>query len=77
MVMHVQSILIHKKVGNKNISMTEAKKILSKFGGHYIKVDITDQYYRFRQIEPKLFKKSTFRTKKINKFIKIIVGYFK
>ena len=65
----IQSVLINKKF----YSFKEALKKLLEMGFKYKKVDITKNFYRFRQTNPDKYKK--FRIKKINKEIEFVIGF--
>lgn len=65
--MKIQSVLIDKDI----YTLEEAIEFLDDYGLSHKKVDITDNYYRFRQIPPN--KKYFYRTENFAKGIKIIV----
>ena len=67
----VQSVLMRLK---KYPSIKDARKWLKKNKYKYDKVDASDEYWRFRQIDPKKFKKGSLRTKTLTNDIKIIIG---
>lgn len=68
----VQSVLINKIVG-----IDDAIDIVSRNGwktSFYGKgPDVTDNFYRFRQLSPKMF--TYYRVKNINPYIKLVIGY--
>ena len=74
--MEVQSVLINKKYLTKK----KAEQWIKKNKYKLKKIDITDNLYRFRQQEPKLFNQSTFRMKVLKKdkngdpLIMLVVG---
>ncbi len=53
-----QSILVPRDKFTK----TEAIKLLKRKGAITKKIDVTQNFFRFRQINPSLFEKETFRT---------------
>ena len=53
----VQSVLMRLK---KYPSIKDARKWLKKNKYKYDKVDASDEYWRFRQIDPKKFKKGSY-----------------
>lgn len=65
--MQIQSVLIDKDI----YTLEEAIDFLNDYGLSHKKVDITDNYYRFRQIPPN--KKYFYQTKNFAKGIKIIM----
>lgn len=65
----VQSVLINKH----NFTLNEAKKWLKENGFRFYKVDETENFYRFRQVEPKGFK--YYRIKKITDNIELVIAY--
>lgn len=70
----IQSILFDKDL----YTIEQAIKFLKKHNFVHNKIDIKDQYIRFRQIDPDIIKKIGFKkfmTKEINKGIKFIIGY--
>ena len=69
--METQSVLFLKSKFTKS----KAEKWLLKNGYKVKKVDTTDTLHRYRQLDPKLFDKKTFRMKKIKgNDIKLVVG---
>ncbi len=66
----VQSVLIRKD----GLSKKEAKNWLKQHGYKCKKIDETETFYRFRQLDPKGFRKGTFRTQKFNDNVQVIVG---
>jgi hypothetical protein len=70
----VQSVLIPKSVGNLN----KAKQVLTSLGYNFIKVDISTNYYRFRQFPPPrnplLYKYETVTSQK-DKRVKLVLLY--
>ena len=69
----VQSILIDKSKFTKK----QAETWVSKHNRKIQKVGITDKYYRFRQMAPSKFIKTSFKTIIIKEGIKAIIGRFK
>lgn len=57
-----QSILIRKRQG---VDLSTAKRKVEELGGIHPKVDVTENYYRFRQVPPN--HKDNFYTVTINK----------
>ena len=57
----IQTLLFAKK-GRHQWTLTQAKKWLKEKGFKYGKVDETENYLRFRQMEPGLFDPTSFRT---------------
>lgn len=69
-MMKIQSILLRKtKFKNKN----EAINFIKRNGFKVKKIDITKNFYRFRQLDPRQFR--YFRNKKINNKIELIFGF--
>ena len=69
--MEVQSVLIQKKSMKRKDANTWIKSHGYKIG----RVDTTKTLWRFRQVEPDLFNKKSFRIKDIDgKKIRIVVG---
>ena len=74
--MEVQSVLINKKY----LTRKKAEAWIKNNKYKLKKIDITENLYRFRQQEPKLFNKSTFRMKVLKKdkngdpLIMLVVG---
>lgn len=64
----VQSVLF-----SRNFGMSEAKKWLRDHGYKYGKVDITSGHIRFRQSDPRLYKK--FRMHKVSNVLSFVIGY--
>lgn len=75
--MQVQSILIPKNYQSKKIDLKEAKRVMLSLGGKFKKVDITEHYYRFRQVPPNKFHKESFKSKIIKHRVILIVGFLK
>ena len=72
--MKVQSVLIPKKdsiPGIEGYTLGEAKDWLKNNGFVFKKVDITDNYYRFRQLEPSF---GRYVTHSIPNGIKLVLG---
>ena len=65
----VQSVLFNKKYW----SFKQASVKVISMGFKIKRVDITKNFYRFRQILPKKFKH--FRIKNITKSIEFVIGY--
>ena len=65
-----QSILFKKRYW----TIARAKKWLKSKGKKGLVVDETDNYYRFRQLDPDLFRKSSFRTIKYTPSIMAVIG---
>jgi hypothetical protein len=65
----VQSILIPRA----KYTLEAARAWLKRHGYHDYKVDISETYYRFRQIDPGRFK--DMRTKSLPSGIKLIIGF--
>jgi hypothetical protein len=65
----VQSVLIPRA----KYTREQAEKWLSRNGYHNYKIDISETYYRFRQIDPGRFK--DMRTKSLPGGIKLIIGF--
>ena len=57
--------------------LKDAEKWVEKNDFKNYKVDITEKYYRFRQLPPSRFKPNSFRTKKLSRRVSIIVGILK
>lgn len=55
-------------------TLPRAKSWLKKHGYDHTGVDETDKYYRFRQIDPSEFKRSSFRTIELKPSVKAVVG---
>jgi hypothetical protein len=76
--MNIQSVLLNKKYFKNR---TEAKRYITKLGyKSTINPDPNPQsknYYRFRQVQPHKFIKSSMRTKIINQKIRLIIGRLK
>lgn len=71
--MEINSIII-----KKPIKLTKVKKIGSEFLGHKVGfIRETGQSYRVRNIPKTKFKEGSFRTKKINDNISIVMGKLK
>ncbi len=78
MVLTVQSVLLNKKhFGSRSKASAWIRK-------HDYRVSINPNpnkedatHYRYRQIQPREFKPKTFRTKKINSYVSLIVGILK
>lgn len=68
--MEVQSVLIPKDKYSKK----EANKWIKNNGYIIKKIDITNNYYRYRQMEPELLIKDSYRTKTLNNGIILILG---
>jgi hypothetical protein len=66
----IQSILI-----SKNVNIHDAIKWILQHDYKALKIDITDNFYRFRQVNPNKLKGYHFITKKINKDISFIIAY--
>lgn len=71
--MVVQSVLIPK---NK-FTLEKAKKYIKDNNYKLKKIDITNNYYRFRQEDPEKFDEKKYFTKEINDGIKLIIGEYK
>ena len=73
----IQSVLLNKKYFNNDI--TKANKwIIDNNFKIKKRVDITNEYYRFRQIDPDYLLKLGYKniiTKKLNDNIKLIIYY--
>ena len=67
--MVVQSVLLDKDY----YTLAQAKKQIHEMGFALLKVDITDRYYRFRQVNPSKNKRK--RTVTIKPGLKLIVQY--
>jgi len=70
----VQSVLIHKNLYNKNEAINFIKNNNFKFK----KIDTTQNYYRFRQIDPKYIENQGFKNYKIKKIkngIMLVLAY--
>ena len=65
-----QSIMFKKRYWK----IKRAKKWLREHGYEGLIVDETDNYYRFRQIDPDHFKSSSFRTISFTPSIKAVIG---
>lgn len=65
--MKIQSVLISKKL----YSLNKAIEFLDKHGLSHNKVDITNNYYRFRQIPPK--DEYNYITEDFKKGVKLII----
>lgn len=73
---HIQSIIFKKLVYNKR----QAIQFLKKNGFRYNKLDETENFYRFRQLDPNQLKELGFsivRTKEISNGISFIIYYKK
>lgn len=70
---------LHAVVIKKKIPLSEAKKISQKFIKNENKKFYREEgdYYRFRNESKQKFKKDTFRSKKINDNIYIVLGEMK
>ncbi len=73
--MEVQSVLIDKKY----LSRKKAEEWIKKNNYKLKKIDITDNLYRFRQLDPKLFNQKSFRIKVIKetkkgRMVMLVVG---
>ena len=73
----VQSVLLSKE----NFTKTQAKRWIEK---HNFKktfygkdVEVTENFYRFRQKAVRRFKDKSFRTKEISEGVKIVLGNLK
>ncbi|MFA6569919.1 MAG: hypothetical protein WCT77_01645 [Bacteroidota bacterium] len=66
----IQTVLIDKN----NFRLSGARKWLKEHDFKYKGVDETDNYYRFRQIEPSEFNKDSFRTIELTDGVKAVVG---
>lgn len=74
-MVEIQSILIKRKDKNgQPITLQRAKNKVKKLNGKIKKVDITTNYYRFRQQNPDLFIQTSFRIKTLSNCTKIVVG---
>lgn len=72
--MVVQSVILERRVFKTKKSAREwVRKRKFKSG----KIDTTENHYRFRQKEPSLFIKGSFRTTAIHNGVKIIIGKLK
>lgn len=70
----LQSVLLSRQ----NFSLEDAVKWLFKNGFEVKKIDATQHYWRFRQLNPSKLRKegyNSFRTKDISPHIKFIFGY--
>jgi len=65
----IQSVLFD----NRKWSIPKAEQWLKENNFKNIKIDVTPRYYRFRQFNPKDFKK--FRTETTTKGISFIIGF--
>jgi len=73
--MEVQSVLINKKY----LTRKKAEEGIKKNKYKLKKIDITDNLYRFRQLDPKLFNQKSFRIKVLKEtkkgiMIMLVVG---
>ena len=69
---------LHAVVIKKPVKLTKVKKVGEEFLGHKVGfIRETGQSYRVRNIPKTKFKEDTFRTKKINDNISIIIGKLK
>lgn len=66
----VQSIIFEKGTWTKK----RAKEWLKKHDYKHGKVDTTENFYRYRQIDPKKFNKKSFRTIVFGKGIEAVIG---
>lgn len=69
----IQSVMIPKD----KFSKREANKWIKENNFINKRVDITENYYRYRQEEPELFNNKSYRTKKLNNGVSFIFGKFK
>ena len=70
----IQSVLLKRPY----FSEQEAIQTIKNMGGKIRKIDITEHYYRFRQLEPHNLTKrgySEVRTKEITPYISFIIYY--
>ena len=70
----VQSVLLEV---NKFKGIVDAQKWIEKNNFKNTKIDITEKYYRFRQLPPAKFNKNSLRTKKLSSRVSIILGTLK
>lgn len=68
MVVNLQTIILRKPFFTKRTARAWVKRRKYKFS----KIDETPRTFRFRQLNPKLFKR--FRTKVVNKNISLVIG---
>ncbi len=66
---NIQSVLIDKRF----YSLTQAINYINLHGYKLKKIDETTNFYRFRQLSPKLFKK--YFIKDLHNGVKLVVGY--
>lgn len=67
----IQSVLLKKSYFNNNVH--KATKYLLKEGFKLKKLDITKNFYRYRQLDPNQFKK--FRIKKVKPYLHFVIGF--
>jgi len=74
MTYKIQSVIFNKH----HYTFNDAKKFVKKNGYKIGRIDITKNYYRFRQLEPKYLLQQNYnkiRTKKLNAGIELILYY--
>lgn len=65
----IQSVIIDKR----SFSLAQAINYINLHGYKLKKIDETANYYRFRQLDPELFKK--YFIKDLHNGVKLVVGY--
>lgn len=71
--MTIQSVLIPKK----NFTFQKAKKYIRDNNYIFKKVDITPNFFRFRQLEPELFDNKSYITKTLDNGVLLVIGDLK
>lgn len=71
--LYLQSIIFDKSFWTKLTSKAWLRRNQFKHG----KVDVTKNFFRYRQLDPKLFKKGSFITKYISSTVALVEGELK
>jgi len=69
MVSHIQSILLDRDI----FTLKQAENWIKEHGFKLKKLDITVHYYRFRQLEPSMFK--YLRMKRMGRGVMAVIGF--